>query len=57
MKLTKYLSHVILRNTYAHFTFIVVVSTNKIVINEEKQEKIVEYINCFTGEIHIEEEK
>ena len=57
VKYKEYLFHVILKNTNTHFTFIVVTSTNKIVINEEKQEKIVEYINCFTGEIYIEEEK
>ena len=57
VKYTEYLFHVILKNTNTHFTFIVVTSTNKIVINEDKQEKIVEYINCFTGEIYIEEEK
>ena len=57
VKYTEYLFHVILKNTNTHFTFIVVTSTNKIVINEEKQEKIVEYINCFTGEIYNIEEK
>ena len=55
-KFTTYLSHDILKNTNTHFTFIVVTSTNKIVINEEKQKKR-EYINCFTGEIYNKEEK